>query len=50
MERIGAVDKSLFELTVYPQPLDGPGQSAQDLDDLGVADRAEVDGALSGEQ
>jgi hypothetical protein len=50
MERIGAVDKSLFELTVYPQTLDGRGQPAQDLDDIGVADGLEVDGALSGEQ
>ena len=50
MERIGAVDKGLFELTVYPEPLDGPGQPAQDLDDRGVADGLEVDGALLGEQ
>ena len=50
MERIGAVDKSLFELTVYPQTLDGPGQSVQDLHDMGVADALEVDGTLLGEQ
>ncbi|MHB1502221.1 MAG: hypothetical protein ACYCYK_13995 [Candidatus Dormibacteria bacterium] len=50
MERIGTVDKCLFELTVYPETLDGPGQSVQDRNDMGVADWPEVDGALSGEQ
>ena len=49
MERIGTMDESLFELAVDPQPFKGRGQSPQGPSDVGLADRTQVERALSTE-